>query len=396
MGKVAHILNKYLFLTGSWIYGQIKNLKKYKALVFCIDVENLSLFPYRAIFCPTLLGWKKGALFILKKILVCINYAERVFSMPFFIEMEDIIQSAWEEMLKNEFFNIAKREGVSLLHAHFGDQGKRALPLKKALSIPMIVSFYGYDVSRLPRRSYWRKHYKRLFDEAELFLAEGGFMAQCLKNLGCKERKIIVHHLGIDLEDWIYKERVEEESIKILQTARFVEKKGIIHAIKAFSKVCIKHKRATFYIIGDGPQRNLIEKTIKECNLADKVILLGSLPYHLYREWMYKAHIFLHPSCTASDGDTEGGAPVCLIEAQACGMPVLSTYHADIPEVVIDNESGFLAKERDVNDLAEKLDYLLSMPSLWKKMGEKGREHVQKNYNIKVQAEKLEEIYEKI
>ena len=76
------------------------------------------------------------------------------------------------------------------------------------------------------------------------------------------------------------------------------------------------------------------------------------------------------------------GTPVVLMEAQACGLPVVSTYHSGIPEVVKDGESGFLVPEKDVDALAEKMEYLINHPELWPKMGEAGRKHIERNYNI--------------
>ena len=97
---------------------------------------------------------------------------------------------------------------------------------------------------------------------------------------------------------------------------------------------------------------------------------------------MYKHHIFLSPSIHASNGDTEGGAPVAIIETSTSGMPIISTYHCDIPEVVIDEKSGYLMPERDVDALAERLEFLITNSGIWKQMGQKGREHIEENYNI--------------
>jgi len=96
----------------------------------------------------------------------------------------------------------------------------------------------------------------------------------------------------------------------------------------------------------------------------------------------------------AADGDSEGGTPVSIIEASASGLPILSTTHCDIPEVVLDGESGYLVPERDSDALAERLIHLCKNSHLWQKMGRAGREHVEKNYDVKRQVAKLEEVYE--
>ncbi len=121
---------------------------------------------------------------------------------------------------------------------------------------------------------------------------------------------------------------------------------------------------------------------------------MGYQPHHVFVEELIKAHIYLQPSVTAQNGDSEGGAPTTLLEAQASGVPVLSTYHADIPEVVVNGKSGFLVPERDSNALAERLEYLIDHPEEWSTMGREGRKHVEMNYNICKEADNLENIYD--
>jgi len=95
----------------------------------------------------------------------------------------------------------------------------------------------------------------------------------------------------------------------------------------------------------------------------------------------------------AKNEDTEAGAPVAILEAQATGLPVISSYHADIPEVVVDGKSALLAPERDVGALAKHLEYLVGHPDVWDAMGRAGRERVEQEYDVMVQVGKLEKIY---
>ena len=77
-------------------------------------------------------------------------------------------------------------------------------------------------------------------------------------------------------------------------------------------------------------------------------------------------------------------------------MPILSTLHADIPEVVVDGKSGLLSPERDVDSLAENLERLVAEPDLWEQMGRYGRRHVEENYDVRRQVARLEEIYSEV
>ncbi len=110
---------------------------------------------------------------------------------------------------------------------------------------------------------------------------------------------------------------------------------------------------------------------------------------------MATAHLLLLPSVAAADGDQEC-TPVSLMDAQAAGMPVLSTRHSGIPEVVPDGQSGFLVPERDVAALAERLLFLADHPEIWPEMGHAGRRHVERNYNCERLSRLTVEMYEEV
>ncbi|MBU0579962.1 MAG: glycosyltransferase, partial [Candidatus Margulisbacteria bacterium] len=206
-------------------------------------------------------------------------------------------------------------------------------------------------------------------------------------------------HIGINPDKLPFKIRKapsHNENIIFLMCANFVEKKGIPYAIKAFSEVYKKYKDIELRIIGDGKMRKKLESLIDKLKLNSKVKLLGYQPHSEFVKEAMNAHIFLAPSITAQNGDTEGGAPTVLIEAQAMGMPVIATRHADIPEVVINEKTGLLSKERDVVGLADNMIALIEEPSLLKEFGEAGREHIRSNYNIKTICGFTEDIYERI
>ena len=255
------------------------------------------------------------------------------------------------------FENIIKENNVKLLHAHFGTEGVRYLKLKKNLNLPMITTFYGFDVSMIPRIPYWKKRYAQLFLEGDRFLTEGNNMRNELIKLGCPKDKIIVQHLGVDLNTFNFTPRTlpEDGNITILIAGSFSEKKGIPYAINAFAKVKEEHPNIQLRILGDGPLRDQIESLIAELDISNSVTLLGYQPHDVFLNEVMNAHIFMLPSITAQNGDTEGGAPVAILEAQATGLPVISSYHADIPEVVVDGKSALLAPERDVGTLAKPI-----------------------------------------
>jgi colanic acid/amylovoran biosynthesis glycosyltransferase len=329
---------------------------------------------------------------------------------PGISNLHNFFNKGWNKVFHfcPSFIFYLMKDKPNLVHAHFGPSGYSFLKLKKIFRLPLITTFYGRDLSLLPTQyPEWKKKYKKLFREGELFLVEGNYMKKCLVELGCLEEKIIVQHLGIDLEqiNFIPRKLSNDEEIRILISSSFTEKKGIPYAIEAFGLVKQKNPELNLKltIIGDsqGGTTGEIEKKkildiIKKYNLKDYIDMLGYQPYLVFLKELYRHHIFLHPSIHASTGDTEGGAPVSIIEASASGMPILSTTHCDIPEVVKDGEGGYLVAERDVNALAERLEFLVLYSGIWEQMGKKGRLHIEKNHDIKKQVQKLEEIYDKV
>lgn len=371
---VAHLTNEYLPLTQTWLYhNQIINLKRYKPIVIAQSTMNLDKFPV-----PDIYSSQKHS---------------------FISRIIDRISGKPADSYPTRYFeNIIKENNAELLHAHFGTEGVRYLKLKNNLNLPMITTFYGQDVSMIPRIPYWKKQYIQLFQKEELFLAEGNNMKKELIKLGCPENKIVVQHLGVDLNKFKFTPRMlpEDGNIIILIAGSFREKKGIPYAIESFAKVKQNHPDIQLRILGDGSLRNQIETLIKELNIQKSVILLGYQSHEVFMNEIQNAHLFMLPSITAQNGDTEGGAPVSIIEAQATGLPVISSYHADIPEVVVDGKSALLAPERDVEILAKHLEYLVEHPDVWGRMGRTGREHVEKEYDVMAQVGKLEIIYDSL
>lgn len=286
---------------------------------------------------------------------------------------------------------------AQLIHAHYGPVGWWALPFKKKLNLPIVTNFYGFDVAPVIKEQGpdWPKHRQQLFDEGDLFLVEGPFMQQRLIDLGCAPAKIKLQHIAIKVEDLPFRRRLPRYDCKviILFAGRFYEKKGLIYALQSIRDVFHKGSDIEFRIIGDGPLMPQVKAFIKDHEMDNYVRLLGFLNHANYLQEMQNADIFLHPSVTAADGDTEGGAPTTILEAQALGLPVVSTYHADIPYIVVPGKSAILVPERDRQALTEALLYLIDHPERWAQMGHAGRKHVETYHNVDSQVALLEDKY---
>lgn len=289
------------------------------------------------------------------------------------------------------FHELVQADRFDIYHAHFGPVGEAIRPAVEALEAPLTVSFYGHDISEVIDRN--PNAYDQLFRSANAVLALSNEMQDRLRNAGCPDAKIHKQPLMIDVNEYPFRKRTLpiDKPIEILTVARLVEKKGIRYAVKALGRL-ETDQEIRFRIIGDGPQSENIKKTAAALGLDENVKILGFRDHEEVKEWLNRSHLFILPSVTAENGDREG-TPTILLEAQAAGLPVVSTQHAGIPEIVSDGESGLLVPERDVKSLADALQTLLSQPERWPEMGKAGRRFVKEQHTPSTLVEDLEEVY---
>ncbi len=365
---VAQIHEQFFIKSETFIYNPIMNFRHVEPICVAKSFTNLEMFPFpeekRFLFQS---AGENAALTLLRKV------------TDIDIQTEALL----------------KRKDVRLLHAHFGPNGFMALPLKKRLRLPLITTFYGYDASELGRSEVWRDRYKKLFAEGDIFLAEGECMRSKLISLGCPENKVRIQPIAIPIHRIPFKARGPKTGGRIvfIFSGRFVEKKGMLYALEALKAVREKRSDFELNIIGDGPLRPEIEAFIKTHSMENYVRFLGFLDYQNYLVAMAHADIFVQPSVTAANGDDEGGAPTTILEAQAMGMPILATRHADIPNIVVPDKSALLSDEKDVAGLSRNIEWLLNNQNAWGVMGTAGRKFVEGRHDLGVNVEKLEKLY---
>lgn len=286
---------------------------------------------------------------------------------------------------------------LDAFHAHFGPVGTRwdflaTTPLlDDEPEKPFVVSFYGHDASRLLDRDPHR--YDHLFRVADAVTVLSEDMRDSLEEVGCPSGKLSIQPLCIDtsLFDVALRGPPDDGPVLVATVARLVEKKGIRYGLEALARAR-EEVDVRYRIAGDGPLRDRLEERARELGIADAVDFLGWCDQERVRDLLGEAHIFMLPSVTSEDGDQEG-TPTVLLEAQARGVPVLSTYHAGIPEVVDEGESGVLVPPGDADALSEALLDLATSPERWEPMGKRGRRYVEDRHSIPEAAARLESLY---
>ena len=296
---------------------------------------------------------------------------------------------------------LVKNENATILHFHYGNDAIIYYPFLKQLTVPSIVSFYGYDYSEFPK-SRWGlgKYYlqKYLFPYVTKVIAMSPDMKKDLIQIGCPEKKIIVHYYGTEVRLFNMKRDYNTRKngiVNFLIISRLVPKKGHLFLLEAFMKAYKYNTKIRLIICGTGPSYKSISNFIK-VNHMHYVTLYGRIKYASRKHFLLlkNADIFIHPSLIFS-GDKEG-IPGTIVEAMAAGLPIISTYHAGIPYVIKHNSTGLLVNSWDTDALTESIVKLASTNKLRKELGLQGQDYALKNLDICEKEKELEFIYESI
>ena len=292
--------------------------------------------------------------------------------------------------------NIRKK--YDIINCHFGWRGSLAILLRElgVLQGQVVTTFHGLDITS-DIRKFGDQVYKQLFIQGDLFLPISERWQHRLVELDCNKDKIIVHHMGINCDRFHFTPRQlsATKTVRFVSISRLTEKKGIEYGVRAISKLAKRKYPIEYNVVGDGPLKQDLEQLIIELGLEDTVKLLGWKQQQEIVDILNQSHIFIAPSVTATNGDQEG-IPVVLMEAMAMGLPIVSTQHSGIPELVEEGVSGFLVPERDVDALTEKLAHLIEHPEIWPAMGKAGRIQVEEHYNIDKLNDRLVKLYQKL
>ena len=292
--------------------------------------------------------------------------------------------------------SYVKKHGITHIHAHFATESAFvAMVAAQTVGITCTFTAHAYDIFRSEDTGTIRgdtpeKRLRILLEETSGGFTVSEFNREYILTMTGRKfaSRIGIIRCGIDPKIFHPASKMERDVLIILCVGRFVEKKGYEYLLRSFRNVGEIVKNVRLRLVGEGallePMRNLA----RQLGLADRIDFLGSLSSDVVRAEMAQADIFALHSVTAANGDKEG-IPVSIMEASASGLPIVSTLHSGIPELVTDGISGFLTPERDVAGFSGRLIALTSSVEMRMSMGEAGRQHVVKNFNQQREAEKL-------
>jgi colanic acid/amylovoran biosynthesis glycosyltransferase len=296
---------------------------------------------------------------------------------------------------------IARLKTLSprLVYAHFALDGYAAMRLARQLGLPLVTALHGYDMTmsdealgatRLGRE--YLNGRSKLQKECALFLACSEYVRDRALEQGYPADRTIVHSIGVDVHRFAPRTTQSRKPI-VLFVGRLVEKKGCVHLIEAMTSVQRQHADAELVVIGDGPLRAYCEALAAARSVRCR--FLGAQPPAVVQEWMAKSTVFCVPSIVAASGDAEGFG-IVFIEAQAMGLPVVSTRSGGIPEAVEDEETGLLVAEADPAALAHAILRLMQDNELWQRFSLAGRRRVLEKFDLARQTRHLEKLFDRL
>lgn len=372
--KVLYFVNSFLPHTETFIYNEISEVSKYcDVKVLCLNIENSEKFPFEQLFCigfdETLI--KRKIRTFLWKLDLSFSFANKEFSK----KLKSFLDSYQPD----------------LIHCHFGFFSFYLIDNIQYKNYPIFITFHGFDASLMIEKSkQYRKRLKKLFQYGNIFPI---FVSKALRNnlehFDISSQNSTIIYLGIDTRLFIRKNYNSKDPFIFLQVSSFVEKKGQAFTLKAFKllKDANPKLNTKLVFVGEGPLLQTIKDLSQEMRLDTFVTFVGWVDQLRVKKMMDCANVFVHHSVTSNFGDTEG-IPTAIKEAMAMELPILSTEHAGISELVKEGISGFLIPERNIMLYAEKMESCLN----WGYVRE-NREIIVKDFELRKQNKTLLQHY---
>ncbi|MEB2782428.1 glycosyltransferase [Algoriphagus sp. C2-6-M1] len=280
--------------------------------------------------------------------------------------------------LKQHYFlKYLKKERFDLLLVNYGTAGAELAPLAKASNTPIIVHFHGYDASVKTVLKRYKQDYRVMFEIAKAIVVVSKEMENDLINLGAPKEKIYV--LACAPNKRFFNIQPNYASNQILAIGRFVEKKAPYLTLLAFKKAKETCPLLSLVFIGDGHLLPVCKDLQKSLGIDD-VSFSGVLTPDEIAVHMSNSFCFVQHSKQASSGDKEG-TPVAILEALAAGLPIISTRHAGIPDVVLEGQNGFLVDEGDIEGMSNNLVKIYQDRKLAETLGKSSKEKFAKQIN---------------
>lgn len=297
---------------------------------------------------------------------------------------------------------------LDIVHAHTpSSMGILAKKFSKGQKIPIVythhadfpetIKFYWKDRIIFPRIA--RAYLKWFCNGVDAVIAPSLKIKKVLRRYGVKEA-VPIHILPTGLDRSIFKKSIEgrawirkklgiaSDANVLIYTGRLGPEKNIKFLLKVFRGVKDRVDNAMLMIVGEGPSLRDLKQASKDLDLGKSVIFTGQIPYEEIHEYYSAANIFIFASFSEAQ-------PLVIIEAMACGLPIVTLDEDSLHGIIEEGVSGFLVKNRSEKDFVNKTVKLLKDDEMYKRFSKSALELVA-DFSREKTAKKLEEIYKSL
>ena len=371
-------MDDFLPYTHVWVYRQMQSRERRPSLVLCRRRVEAEAFPFDPIVCSPPPAQATQAV--------------KARLWRFFRHTEARLTSR----NRRDFLKAIREHHIGVVHAHFGTMAVLMEPVCRDEGIPLLVTLHGFDVTAAPRR--WPAYGEQL----RRVLRGGAFVAAITKEMaalamefGVDPARVFPSYLGVPLRELPFENRSGRSGpVHFLHAGRITAKKGVPDLVRAFARAFPVNGEAVLTIAGDGEEMDVVRKTVEEARPASEVRIPGRVSNERLVRLRRDADVFV-ANCRTDKAGTREGLPIAILEAASSGLPVLSTWHAGIPEAVEDGVSGRLVPESDNDALTAALREMADRPRLveW---GLAGRRRMESRFDLEQCNDVLWEVYAKV
>jgi glycosyltransferase involved in cell wall biosynthesis len=317
----------------------------------------------------------------------------------------------WENLYATNIIRVAEKNSVDLIHAHFAyPEGFVGTLVKRVIKKPLIVTCHGYDINTVPEVGYGirlSKKYDALvhmaLENADAIICVSSNLRKEILKLGISPEKTFVVFNAVDLKLFRPPRKHELNDIKdtkkqfglgeddflILNARHLRPIYGIEYLIYAAKIVSGQIRNAKFIIAGEGALKEKLNAMIQSMGLQEYVRLIGKIPKTLMPKLMRAASLYVNTSLA------DGMSP-SMLEACACGLPIVSFDVGGANDIIDDGVNGYLVPSKDYKMLASRITYLLQNTDVIKRMGMITRKKAEERFNINTRIDAMISIYQKI
>lgn len=374
--RILYYSDEFGAPTTTFIYNEVvESAKTNEILYLTLRYPKPEVFPFNNV---KVLHWKEN-IFIKK--------------LKWWLEKSNLALTFKSLNFSKHLGNAVQEFKPDIIHLNFGYEALRFLDNFYDSSIPVVVHFHGYDASYMLEKKAYTRRIKEVLGRRNVYtIIVTDFFLENFHKKNIYPDFVKKIYYGIKAECFKRSNFSRKENLVFYQISSLLPKKGHEYSVIAFSKLVKKLQltNVKYIIAGSGPLESELKDLVKKQDVSEYVEFVGYKTPGENINLMNEANFFIHHSITTESGETEG-IPNAIMEAMAMELPVLSTYHAGIPELVENGVNGFLVEEKNINEMAKMMEKIMS----WEYKKD-SRKKIEEMFSIQKHNEDIQELYKHI